>query len=83
MLKVTAYDQHAEIKILPDPVKSKGKKKSNFYGDLNRIKNDIEFGDRKFDRSKKVWIITNIEKYAEVPYMFYAIEARKMQPTLF
>lgn len=82
MIEVTVYEAHAELKVLPDPEERKDRKQ-DFFRDLERIKNDIHHRDRQFDPAKKVWIVKNLEAYGEVPYIYYAVELRKHQLTLF
>lgn len=82
MIEVTVYDTHAEIRVRPDPEERKDRK-ADFFRDLERIKNDIHHKDRQFNLVKKVWIVKNLKAYSEVPYIYYAVELRKHQPTLF
>ena len=84
MIEVTAYEHHAEVKILPNPGRrTRQERKGDFFRDLNRFKDDIHHKDRKYEPSKMVWLVTNLEAYTNVPYIFYALELRKCQPALF
>lgn len=73
MIKATAFDNHAEIKIISDGTRK------NFFAELDQFKQDIQSRDRHFNKDKKCWVVNNIEKYAEVPYIKSGIQDRKIQ----
>jgi hypothetical protein len=54
-----------------------------FAESLGELKDTIQAVDREFDSNKKVWIVRNVEKYKDVPWVVTALEDRIRQPTLF
>lgn len=51
--------------------------------DLARIKNDIDKKDRTFNEDKKCFIVKNLDRYRDLPYIAKALEDRKRQLELF
>lgn len=88
MFEVTAYDNHLELRIVSSNGRSIFAKNtfgsSILFDDLERLKTSgIDPTDMTYKREKKVWVITNPDKYLHIPYIADAIEKRKMQPSLF
>ena len=81
MIEVTVYERHAEARIVKDPGRKFSKEK--FTSDLNRLKSDIPYQNRKWNPDKKVWVITGFAKFNYLPYMADAMDARKRQLSLF
>jgi hypothetical protein len=70
MLSVVVYENSATIKIVGD--------RRTYAQDL-KILRDIPGMDRRFDRDRSQWVVKNIAKYATIPGVASALEARKQQ----
>lgn len=75
-ISAIVYDTHAEVSI-------HGSDLENFERELDRFRETISWMHRSYDPVKKVWFVTNLDKYAEVPFIKRALETRSNQLELF
>jgi hypothetical protein len=75
-LNVTVFDTTLEIKINSRSLLEFSLDQAIIHSSFLRV-------DRVFDANRKVWVISNFQKYASLPMVAKAMESRKKQMELF
>jgi len=76
MITAIAYDGYVEAKIVSTNY-------VEFEQDLRYLHRMVDSADRQYVSHKKVWKITNLEKYTRVPFVQNALLDKKQQLSLF
>ncbi len=76
MIQATAFDTIVEVEI-------SGSSTQEWAADFGRFTEAIHAADREFNRDRRVWIVRNLEDYADVNFIKNALANRGRQPDLF
>jgi len=77
MIQVTVNFSSLELKIIHTT------DEDEFNNDLDWIKDHIDQADREYRPDKKLFVVSNIQKYMHLERIRKALELRRQQPTLF